>query len=134
MSDLQSSVFIENSHAFNYNIFSSQGKLCHLENINIIYNLFTSLFHRHFLLLANFPLFSRKKKKNHFHRLSDIEFIQQVKSSKRDLRSILDTCVSSLLTLNPYIFILRDFPVNNIVSLCLALHSEFFFLNKLGLF
>lgn len=71
----------KNSHAFNYNKFSSQVKLCHLENINIIYNLFASLFHRKFLLLANFPLFSGKKK-NYFYGLSQDGFLEQVNPSK----------------------------------------------------
>lgn len=98
----------KNSHAFNYNKFSSQVKLCHLEDINIIYNLFASLFHRKFLLLANFPLFSGKKKELLLWIVS--RWVSRASQTiKNDSRNFLDTFTSFLFTLNTYIFILTCF-------------------------
>lgn len=108
VSAVQGSVFIENSHAFNYNKFSSQRKLYHLEDINIIYNLFTSLFHREFLLLANFPLFSRKKEKS-FHRLPQVGFIYWLKPSRKDSGAFWTLLL--LIYFNSWIL----FPIKNIL-------------------
>lgn len=72
----------KNSHAFNYNSFSPQIKLCHLEDINIVYNLFASLFHRKFYFLPTFHC--SQEKKNYFYELSQDGFIQQVKPSRSD--------------------------------------------------